>query len=515
MRLSLLSLCVASSLALAAGPSRPPKSVFIPGKDTTLFTGPRDELGYTDYAAALNRHLARGVKPKNNAAVYLWRAFGPAPEEALVPHEHFTALGMKRPPQKGEYLIGITTFGTKRLKLKGKELDAFFDEQSRAMARPWKAKDLPRIAAWLKANEKPLAVGHEAAKRDHFHIAIVVSTTDGKRGDLIGALLPSVQKCRELAALLAARAMLRAGEGKLDDAWRDLLACHRLGRLVQQGGTLIEALVGYAIEAIASRSTLAFIERGKPSGKQLARCLADLQKLPPPTDIAEKVDMLERCTLLDAVQHMHRDGVGYMETLADAPGRKPWPGELLLMRMVLNYPGMMREGNRWYDRMVQAMRKPTREERSKAFHAIDVDIRTMKAGVLGPFKGGAFAAAREVNKRIGHILICLLLPAVSKVQDAADRTRQTHDNLRLAIALEMYHRDNKAYPKALGNLAPKYLKAVPGDRFSGKGLIYQLRGLGYLLYSVGPNGKDDGGKGPDAGGDDIAVQMRLPAPKRQ
>jgi hypothetical protein len=324
-----------------------------------------------------------------------------------------------------------------------------------------------------------------------------------------------VQKCRELAALLAARAMLRAGEGKLDDACRDLLACRRLGRLVQQGGTLIEALVGYAIESIATQATLAFIEHAKPDRKRLARYLADLQRMPPPCDIAEKVDMLERCTLLDVVQHMHRDGMGYLETLADGPGRKPYPGELLLMRMVLDYPGMMREGNRWYDRMVQAMRKPTREERSKAFHAIDRDIRVMRASVIGPVKGGVFGAAREVNKRIGHILICLLLPAVSKVQDAVDRTRQTHDNLRLAIALEMYHRDNKAYPKALGNLAPKYLKAVPKDLFSGKALIYKPEGKGYLLYSVGANGKDDGGKGSGDGGDDLVVRMRLPAPKKQ
>lgn len=515
MRLAVLLLCVASSLALAAGPSRPPKPVFPAGKDTTFFTGPRDEQGYLDLAAAVNRLMARGLKPQDNAAVYLWRAMGPAPEGRVMPHEHFAAIGMKRPPVKGEYFIGITEFATRRLKLKPDALDAFYEKQSRATAHPWTAKDFPNLAAWLKANEKPLALVHEAARKRRYHVALVVGTSrDGRKGDLIGALLPGVQKCREASAALAARAMLRAGEGKADEAWRDLLACHRLGRLVQQGNTLIEALVGYAIESIAVQATLAFIDKAKPDGKKLAGYLADLAKLPPPVDVAEKVDVAERAMLIDVVQMMHRYGVRYLETLADGPGHKPWPLEVEAARLALDYTGMRREGNRWYNRMVRAMRRPTRAGRAAELAAIERDLRGLKASVTAPFLGGVLAVRAEVNKRIGHVLIGLLLPAVSKVQDAADRTAQTHDNLRVAIALEMYQRDKKAYPMGLGHIAPKYLKAVPGDRFSGKGLVYRREGKGYLLYSVGVNGKDDGGRGYGEGGDDLAVRMPVPAPKK-
>ena len=40
---------------------------------------------------------------------------------------------------------------------------------------------------------------------------------------------------REAARALTARAMLRVDEGKVDEAWDDLLACHRLARLAGQG----------------------------------------------------------------------------------------------------------------------------------------------------------------------------------------------------------------------------------------------------------------------------------------
>ena len=41
---------------------------------------------------------------------------------------------------------------------------------------------------------------------------------------------------------------------------------------------------------------------------------------------------------------------------------------------------------------------------------------------------------------------------------------------------------------------PDYLPEVPKDPFSGKELVYRVTPTGYLLYSVGVDGKDDGGK---------------------
>ena len=61
-------------------------------------------------------------------------------------------------------------------------------------------------------------------------------------------------------------------------------------------------------------------------------------------------------------------------------------------------------------------------------------------------------------------------------------------------------------------LAPKYLKEIPGDIFSGKALIYRITEDGYLLYSVGVNGQDEGGRSFEdvPPGDDLAVRMPLP-----
>ena len=79
-----------------------------------------------------------------------------------------------------------------------------------------------------------------------------------------------------------------------------------------------------------------------------------------------------------------------------------------------------------------------------------------------------------------------------------------------------YRKDNGRYPAKLADLAPTYLADVPGDVFSGKELIYKPTEKGYLFYSVGQNGKDEGGHwyDDDPPGDDPRVRMPLPEPKK-
>ena len=57
--------------------------------------------------------------------------------------------------------------------------------------------------------------------------------------------------------------MLRVGEGKVDEAWEDLLACHRLARLVGQGPTLVEALVAIAIDGMACAGDQGLVQHAR------------------------------------------------------------------------------------------------------------------------------------------------------------------------------------------------------------------------------------------------------------
>ena len=89
----------------------------------------------------------------------------------------------------------------------------------------------------------------------------------------------------------------------------------------------------------------------------------------------------------------------------------------------------------------------------------------------------------------------LLLPAFAKVRLNEARADTQNALLVTTLALQAYHQDHTAYPATLAALVPGYLKAMPTDPFALSGpLRYKLVGAKYVLYSVGPDGKDDGGK---------------------
>src|SRR5205814_2412347 len=130
------------------------------------------------------------------------------------------------PPEVGDYHLPLNRFLTDRLRLDQKQITAVHEQLEAACRRPWTAKQYPHLAGWLKENDKPLAVVHEAVKRSHYYSPVVPARNDKQPASLYGAyLLPHAQQCRDFAAALAVRATLRAGEGRYDEAWPDLLAC--------------------------------------------------------------------------------------------------------------------------------------------------------------------------------------------------------------------------------------------------------------------------------------------------
>ena len=70
-----------------------------------------------------------------------------------------------------------------------------------------------------------------------------------------------------------------------------------------------------------------------------------------------------------------------------------------------------------------------------------------------------------------------------------------HERLLAAeLAVRCYQAEQGHPPAHLEQLVPKYLQRVPSDPFSGKPMIYRPQGTNWLLYSVGEDGVDDGGK---------------------
>jgi hypothetical protein len=65
----------------------------------------------------------------------------------------------------------------------------------------------------------------------------------------------------------------------------------------------------------------------------------------------------------------------------------------------------------------------------------------------------------------------------------------------VACALERYRLAQGQFPESMEALSPRFLQKIPHDIITGAPLIYRRTADGqFILYSVGWNEKDDGGK---------------------
>ena len=497
-------------------PRKPTVQITI-SKETTHITKPLRADGYVDYVKALNQKASKGVTPKNNAAVLLWRAIGPSHVEKASSKEFYKLLGIEPLAAEGDYFISYDKYLDKQKPAATREeLEKFRDEFDRAGQRLWSKKKYPLLVGWLAANEKPLRLVVEASRRSRYFSPSFPSFED-EYWPLMAIQYPSLHQVSSLTDALRTRAMLRAKAGRVDQAWSDLTACYRLARLigVDPSGR------AFGIERLTCRTATTLAQHGGLSAIAAARFAADLGKLPPLGGAADLLDSGERYIFLETAAMMAREGphtIGRAVQIAVDE-----PASVALNRSITNllvdWDQVTRTGNAWYDRMVAAARLPTRAERVKAMQSIAKEAQI--AGVVAThLRHSNLTVAKRMilgespreiaSDFMGKILAALLVPISTQLVDLEDGTAARMEMTRIAFVLAAYKAENASYPAKLADLSPKYLAKVPVDIFSEGEFKYRIVKGGYRLWSVGPDGADDNGEGPDVedyegDGDDLLI----------
>jgi hypothetical protein len=332
---------------------------------------------------------------------------------------------------------------------------------------------------------------------------------------LMIAELPHVPASGDIAISLAARATLRVNDGDLDGAWSDILTLLRLARLNGQGPNVVEAVVGQAISQLAQNAAQVYLEFGHPSGDAARRNLQDLTSLSPLQAMADKVHVSERMMFVDAVllmQDPDDDAGRILAEMSTAEGREG----LKILRQSLEKAGhppidwdaALAAGHAWYDRAVGALRKPTYREQVAAADELG---RSMDGSLAKVIEGGR--QQFETGQRwwsandsgVGEVLAGVMMSDVSLLPKARGLIEQRARNLRVALAVVAFADAEGGFPETLEQLAPEYLDRVPEDYFSQAPLKYREKLVGRVVYSVGPNVRDEGGVHSDSGGADDEV----------
>ena len=96
--------------------------------------------------------------------------------------------------------------------------------------------------------------------------------------------------------------------------------------------------------------------------------------------------------------------------------------------------------------------------------------------------------------KLRYFMSLMSLPNFMKAGERAIEVETERQMMLAVIALKRFQLRHGQLPPALEALVPELLPAVPYDYMSAKPLCYRLKpDASYVLYSVGLDGKDDGG----------------------
>ncbi len=132
----------------------------------------------------------------------------------------------------------------------------------------WTATDHPEVAAFLTLREKQLALMPEVVAKPRFWIP---HPPEPGRASPYFAKLPALGPLREVANALAARAMLRLQNGDFPGFLEDIRTIRLLARRVAENNTVIEKMVGIAIENVGISAAGVAVGDGKLTAEQCTR----------------------------------------------------------------------------------------------------------------------------------------------------------------------------------------------------------------------------------------------------
>jgi len=341
------------------------------------------------------------------------------------------------------------------------------------------------ISQWVESNEAALREFKTAAAMPY---CLRSYATDPNMRDpwVMGVVLPHLSPLRSLGRLSIWRSRIDLERGDTRQAVEDCLAVARAGRHWQRSGILIEQLVGLALGQLGHLEILAIVQTRELSPADLADLQRELTTLYPGRYPLINLEA-ERLGILDTIQRVFTEGGPGGGHIALAGTRK--------LSDFMTATGSWDDESEWIMAVgiVHAGRGKTT---TKANWLFDEQAKLAR---LTPYERHAAQAPRTDDllqslPAYRYALIHILAPALDRAAEIAFRGKVLHEATITAVALQRYRLEKGAYPASLDALRQAgYIDAVPADPYGTGPLAYKVTDDRFILYSVGPDFKDNGG----------------------
>ncbi|MHB8996688.1 MAG: hypothetical protein ACYC63_15685 [Armatimonadota bacterium] len=282
-------------------------------------------------------------------------------------------------------------------------------------------------------------------------------------------MFPHLTQFRQGARLLAAQALLDAHDGDLPRALDRLAVAYRMADHVAQEPMLIQQFAAYAVRGIADRAAHDIIGPADIP----AAAAASLRNSLKPGRMAEDFDTALRMEFMFGLDMFAHYGPLLPDVIAGYSGSEGSRNRPILFGILRPYLNL-EEINyiRYMSASLEHYRLPARQTAAQPLPL-------------------------PKPRGLGTALAQILVPVFSKANAKRDQSLAQMRLLSVVLALKAHRREHGSYPATLIKLS-----SLPPteDPFSGKPFTYRRESGGFVLYSIGPNLKDDGGREPSEPG---------------
>jgi hypothetical protein len=290
--------------------------------------------------------------------------------------------------------------------------------------------------------------------------------------DIITTLVPHLEAVGEIANLLANDALFRAQERDGDGALTSCRGILNAGRSVGDEPGCVSQLVRMSCRATAvnrAQRTLAQVEPTDQALRELQELMATEERVP----LTLIVTRGERAGL-DRMMEGYQSGKLTAKDLSVLKGLSGViDGPTLVEQFEMHSPDFIQTQRaallRYMNRAVEIAKLPAEEQQARMQEL-------------------------EATAKDQPVLVGLFVPALSKVHEASLRTQAQLRCASAALAAERFRQAECRWPQAWDELiAAGLLHDGPIDAYDGKPLRMRRVDDGLVIYSVGPDGEDNGG----------------------
>jgi len=359
-------------------------------------------------------------------------------------------------------------------------------------SEPWSSKDYPKLTEWLQQQEGTIAKLLEASKKEKCAFPITADPIG------LGRTMTRLPPMRQWASLLTTAANNDFAEGRAEQALEKCIALLQMAKHICQQPTIIDNLVGFAVEAIAIREFNRLVVTGDVTEEQLnviEEALVGVKH-----DWSSDMPRFSECEKL-----LNKNFWGmFYETNSKGKvrlGRNP------VKTVWAQCPEELPPLTYWHKRLgkvsfiISWFYMPSTPQRIGEI--IDDSFEVLYAMAEPDFnwqkkpeehKKFSLTSAKFNFHFMSEMMVSIMEPAYYRIHDTYLRLIAGNRGNRLLVALRRYKDKTGQWPERLEDIKTPAKPEIFIDPINNGFFVYKLTEDSFKLYSKGKNNIDEDGE---------------------